>query len=129
MTNDVIRTILSCTKYRLSRFSFQSNLYFGSQRVRDNECPLYISSLFPILGSIPVFNKCKILVATDVAARGLDIPNVKHVINYDIPQCPEDYIHRIGRTARGQAKEGSALCFVSSQDKPKWEAINYFIES
>ena len=42
----------------------------------------------------------RILVATDVAARGLDIPVIKHVINYDLPQVPEDYIHRIGRTGR-----------------------------
>ena len=49
-------------------------------------------------------HKSRILVATDIAARGLDIPHIRHVINYDLPQCPEDYIHRIGRTARaGQA--------------------------
>ncbi len=72
--------------------------------------------------------KFRILVATDVAARGLDIPHIEHVINYDLPQCPEDYIHRIGRTARAGA-EGSALCLVSSEDKSKWEAIKHFIET
>lgn len=56
-------------------------------------------------------NTAKILVATDVAARGLDIPNVSHVINYDIPETYEDYVHRIGRTGRGGAK-GKALTFV-----------------
>ncbi len=56
-------------------------------------------------------NKTKILVATDVAARGLDIPNVSHVINYDIPATYEDYVHRIGRTGRGD-KQGKALTFV-----------------
>lgn len=52
-----------------------------------------------------------ILVATDVAARGLDIPDVTHVINYDLPESYEDYIHRIGRTGRG-SKTGNALTFV-----------------
>lgn len=55
--------------------------------------------------------KTKVLVATDVAARGLDIPNVSHVINYDVPQTYEDYVHRIGRTGRAN-KTGIALTFV-----------------
>ena len=67
-------------------------------------------------------NKFQILVATDVAARGLDIPHIEHVINYDIPQNPEDYIHRIGRTARAGAK-GSALTFISSTDQKNWHLI------
>jgi len=53
----------------------------------------------------------KILVATDVAARGLDIPNVSHVINFDIPATYDDYVHRIGRTGRGEML-GRALTFV-----------------
>ncbi|PIR34060.1 MAG: ATP-dependent RNA helicase [Alphaproteobacteria bacterium CG11_big_fil_rev_8_21_14_0_20_44_7] len=64
----------------------------------------------------------RILVATDVAARGLDIPHIEHVINYDLPQSPEDYIHRIGRTARAGA-EGSALNFLGQSDNIKWRAI------
>lgn len=64
----------------------------------------------------------RVLVATDVAARGLDIPHIEHVINYDMPQCPEDYIHRIGRTARAGA-EGSAVNFLTSADHSKWNAI------
>jgi len=66
--------------------------------------------------------KYRILVATDVAARGLDIPHIAHVINFDLPQVPEDYIHRIGRTARAGAK-GAALCLVSPEDGKKWNAI------
>jgi len=65
----------------------------------------------------------RILVATDVAARGLDIPHVAHVINYDLPQCPEDYIHRIGRTARAGA-DGQALNLVTPADRGKWKAIH-----
>ncbi len=62
-------------------------------------------------------NEVKVLVATDVAARGLDIPNVSHVINFDQPHTYEDYIHRIGRTGRGGAK-GKALTFIEpSRDR------------
>ena len=56
-------------------------------------------------------NRARILVATDVAARGLDIPDVSHVINFDVPATHEDYIHRIGRTGRGD-KLGKALTFI-----------------
>lgn len=71
--------------------------------------------------------KIRILIATDVAARGLDVPHVMHVINYDLPECPEDYIHRIGRTARAGA-EGNALCIVTSEDGYKWKAISRLID-
>lgn len=64
----------------------------------------------------------RILVATDVAARGLDIPHVEHVINYDMPMVAEDYIHRIGRTARAGAK-GNALAIVSPQDNELWRDV------
>ncbi len=71
--------------------------------------------------------KIRILVATDVAARGLDIPHVMHVINYDLPQCGEDYIHRIGRTGRAGA-EGSAVCFISHEDGHKGKIIARMID-
>lgn len=71
--------------------------------------------------------KHRILVATDIAARGLDIPHIEHVINYDLPQNPEDYIHRIGRTGRAEAK-GSSLCFVTPADKVKWRMIQRLID-
>lgn len=66
--------------------------------------------------------KYRILVATDIAARGLDIPHIENVINYDLPQCPEDYIHRIGRTARAGA-EGTAINLLTPKDAPKWKEI------
>lgn len=68
-------------------------------------------------------NEVRILVATDVAARGLDIPMLETVINYDLPQNPEDYIHRIGRTGRN-GQEGEAICLISGGDRSKWSAID-----
>ena len=66
--------------------------------------------------------KFRILIATDVAARGLDVPHIEHVINYDLPQLAEDFIHRIGRTARAGLK-GVALTFVTKGDFSKWKEI------
>lgn len=68
----------------------------------------------------------RILVATDVVARGLDIPHVKHVVNYDLPQVPEDFIHRIGRTARA-GEFGEALSFITPKESRKWHAIEMLI--
>ena len=62
------------------------------------------------------------LVATNVAARGLDIPDISHVINFDVPQNAEEYIHRIGRTARA-GKTGSAITFVSEWELAEWDAV------
>ena len=71
--------------------------------------------------------KIKILVATDIASRGLDIANVTHVINYDVPEHPEDYVHRIGRTGRAQ-REGDAATIVAPDEQSKLDAIERFIE-
>ena len=65
---------------------------------------------------------CMIMIATDVSARGIDIPDVTHVINYDLPERPENYIHRIGRTGRGFNK-GVAVSFCSEEEKPLLEQI------
>ena len=59
--------------------------------------------------------KINVLVATDVAARGIDIPGVAYVINYDLPEVPENYVHRIGRTARA-GREGEAIAFCSAEE-------------
>ena len=71
--------------------------------------------------------KIRILIGTDVAARGLDIPLIKHVINYDLPQVPEDYIHRVGRTGRA-GKEGSSLTFITPNDRSMWNSISRLID-
>lgn len=66
--------------------------------------------------------ECKILITTDVSARGIDIPDVTHVINYDLPEKSENYVHRIGRTGRGFNK-GVAVSFCSQEEKPQLQEI------
>src|SRR4029077_9590498 len=73
-------------------------------------------------GRVPV------LVATDVASRGLDISTVTHVINYDVPVSPDVYVHRIGRTGR-VGRSGRAVTFVESRQKRELEAIERHIKT
>ncbi|MDC0275518.1 DEAD/DEAH box helicase [Verrucomicrobiales bacterium] len=68
-----------------------------------------------------------VVVATDVAARGLDITGVTHVINYRVPENPEDYVHRIGRTGRAQ-KEGDAFTILSADELDNAKAVEHFVE-
>lgn len=67
----------------------------------------------------------RILITTDVASRGIDIPNVDYVINYDLPELPENYVHRVGRTGRG-GKKGQALAFCSKEEILFLEAIEEY---
>jgi len=69
---------------------------------------------------------CRVLIATDVSARGIDVPDVEYVINYDLPEKVENYVHRVGRTGRGE-KKGEAYSFCSSEEKELLEAIEDFI--
>ncbi len=71
--------------------------------------------------------RVRVLVATDVAARGIDVPGISHVINYDIPNEPESYIHRIGRTARAGAS-GVAISFCDPAERSSWKAIEKLIQ-
>ncbi len=71
-------------------------------------------------------DECSILIATDVSARGIDIPDVKYVINYDLPDKPENYVHRVGRTGRGISK-GDALSFCSKDEQELLDEIEQFI--
>ncbi|PZP53528.1 MAG: DEAD/DEAH box helicase [Micavibrio aeruginosavorus] len=98
--------------YRLSKDDHEADAIHGD--LRQNKRDKVIKSFRE--------GKYRILVATDIAARGLDIPHIEHVINFDLPQAADDYIHRIGRTGRNGA-EGKALNFVSGEDGAKWKAI------
>ncbi|MDD4490110.1 MAG: DEAD/DEAH box helicase, partial [Paludibacter sp.] len=72
-------------------------------------------------------NRVSILVATDIVSRGIDIDDITMVINYDVPHDAEDYVHRIGRTARASAK-GKSITFVSEEEQYKFKRIEDFLE-
>ena len=71
--------------------------------------------------------KFDILIATDIAARGLDVEGISHVVNFELPDTPEDYIHRIGRTARAGGS-GNAISLVAPQEHKKLAAIERLIK-
>lgn len=72
-------------------------------------------------------NQIRVLVATDIASRGLDIEDLPHVINYELPGDAEDYVHRAGRTGRA-GKEGAAISLVSQEEKPKLKEIEKILK-
>lgn len=97
---------------QLKQYGIKANALHGDlrQNRRRQVMELFREGTFPVL------------IATDVAARGLDIEGMSCVINYDLPQCPEDYIHRIGRTGRA-GSIGTALSFILEEDDTKWKDI------
>src|SRR6202043_2149898 len=68
----------------------------------------------------------RVLVATDIAARGIDVDGISHVVNFDFPMHPEDYVHRIGRTGRAQAI-GDSISFVTPEDRDALRSLERFI--
>lgn len=72
-------------------------------------------------------SRVQMLISTDVAARGIDIPGVDYVVNYDVPEEPENYVHRVGRTGRGMAK-GYALTFSDEGERPLIDAIQTYMQ-
>ncbi|MBX9850459.1 MAG: DEAD/DEAH box helicase [Cytophagaceae bacterium] len=71
--------------------------------------------------------KVKVVIATDISARGIDIPNVEYVVNYDLPEIAENYVHRVGRTGRGQSK-GFAVSFCSPEEEEILSEIEAFVK-
>ncbi len=108
-----LRTIIFCDTKKavnelnalLTESSFQNACIHGNKKQQERELVLKQFAQ----------NQVPILIATDVAARGLDISDIKHVINYDYPASSEDYVHRIGRTAR-QDKTGVAYTFFTQNN-------------
>jgi ATP-dependent RNA helicase RhlE len=72
--------------------------------------------------------KSRVLVATDVVARGIDIDKITHVVNYDVPHTAEEYVHRIGRTARA-GEDGAAISFLSTEELEKFTAIERHLDT
>jgi ATP-dependent RNA helicase RhlE len=72
--------------------------------------------------------ECRVLVATDIAARGIDVDGVSHVINFDLPNVPESYVHRIGRTARA-GRDGMAISLCAPDERPFLKDIEKLIRA
>lgn len=80
-----------------------------------------------VLNEFKKGNAVKMLITTDVSARGIDIPNVDYVVNYDLPEDPENYVHRVGRTGRG-VQRGHAVSFCAPEEKPLLDAIEKYMD-
>jgi ATP-dependent RNA helicase DeaD len=115
--------IFTRTKHRTDRLNKYLESYgYSTARIHGNR------TLAQRKAAVDGFRsgKVRILVATDIVSRGIDIADIAHVINYDLPQAPEDYIHRIGRTARN-GKGGQALCLLTPEDRGMWRAISKLV--
>ncbi|HPJ61593.1 C-terminal helicase domain-containing protein, partial [Lentimicrobium sp.] len=101
----------------LERVGIQSRVMHGDveQKIRFATLSQFREGLF------------RVLIATDVTARGIDIPDVEYVVNYDLPEKAENYVHRVGRTGRGN-RRGTAVSFCSNEEKPLLDAIEAFME-
>ncbi len=126
----------------LSEKSFETVIVFlNRKRTATTLCTSLLKDKLPVgllhgdltqtmrTNTLSSFKKGEILVliASDVAARGIDIENLDCVINYDVPINPEDYVHRIGRTGRA-GKSGTAITFVSQEDQNAWNQIQTLIK-
>lgn len=112
--------IFARTKHRTDRlFRFLSSYGYPVGRLHGERTQAQRRQAIEGLRS----GQIRILVATDIASRGLDIDGIQHVINYDLPQVAEDYVHRIGRTARN-GREGKSLALLVPEDRAMWREIS-----
>lgn len=103
-------------KAAMERVGIETSTIHGDKEQKDREA---------VLSDFKA-GKIRILVATDVSARGIDIPNVDYVINYDMPDVAENYVHRVGRTGRGRNK-GQAISFCAKEERPLLKEIEDYI--
>jgi len=111
--------VFTRTKHRANRLAaFLQEHDIASERIHGNRSQSQRTQALAGLKS----GRYQVLVATDVAARGIDIENLSHVVNFDVPNMPDDYIHRVGRTARAGAT-GDALTFAAPREHKELRAI------
>ena len=103
-------------KAAMERVGIETSTIHGDKEQKDREA---------VLSDFKA-GKIRILVATDVSARGIDIPNVDYVINYYMPDVAENYVHRVGRTGRGRNK-GQAISFCAKEERPLLKEIEDYI--
>jgi ATP-dependent RNA helicase RhlE len=127
LANTVTKSVLVFTRTKLRAKSLGKKLVAAGYRSASLQGNLSQSRRQATLDGFRD-GKFQILVATDIAARGIDVTQISHVINYDIPSTPEAYIHRIGRTGRA-TRSGEAFTFVTGEDKDMVRAITRIIGS
>ena len=114
---DVI--VFTRTKHRSNRlYDFLTTHGIRCERIHGNRSQAQRTQALAGFKS----GQVQVLVATDIVARGIDVEELSHVVNFDVPHVPEDYIHRVGRTARAEAT-GDAFTFVSPEEEPDLKAI------
>ena len=118
--NDVPQALVfTRTKHRANRLAhFLDRHHVACERIHGNRSQAQRTQALAGFKA----RRFRVLVATDIAARGIDVEALSHVINFDVPVVPEDYIHRVGRTARAELK-GDAFTFVASEEEGELRAI------
>lgn len=116
--------VFARTKHRTDRIAKYLNSYnVGASRIHGGRTQAQRTAALKDFRD----GKCRVLVATDIAARGIDVNDIAHVINFDVPRDPADYIHRIGRTGRA-GKTGKAVSFISHEEKAQWLTIEKLLK-
>jgi ATP-dependent RNA helicase RhlE len=121
LRRDEIKNVLvfTRTKHRANRLAeFLDRQKMPCDRIHGNRSQAQRTDALARFKS----GRLRVLIATDIAARGIDVEALSHVINFDVPNVPDDYIHRVGRTARAGAV-GDAFTFVAPQEQADWHAI------